>query len=129
MWPNRYWTNYWADRHWPSGEVGGVTPPPSAARSRGGFAPRRIKRQKIEPRGKTLREMFAQVPALPVVLPEIAPEPIAAPAETPDVPIGTFAPDFTPLIEGLSVLRTRLEAQALAQASEDDDAEVLLMVQ
>lgn len=27
MWPNRYWTNYWADRYWaPVGSGGGAAP-------------------------------------------------------------------------------------------------------
>lgn len=107
------------------GQVGGAGPEPEPTPSRGGiWKPRRIKRQTIEKRGRTLRELFEPVPPPPAALP--TPEPVVAAAQA--VPMEQFAPDPAPLVEGLRSLRAARDALALAQALEEDDAEVLLLV-
>lgn len=83
---------------------------------------RRIKRSKPE---RSLRQMFEPVPRSAEAP---LPAPVAHVATTqPIVTRETFAPDPTPLIEGLASLRSLAEAQAIAQAVEGDDAEVLMV--
>lgn len=107
---------------------GGGGAPPVVATTRGGFGGRRIKRgvkhEVIEDRGKTLRELFEPGPPRESAQPPPMAEP-EAPAAAQEVSRETLAPDLTPLIDGLKSLRTAFDAAALAQAIEDDDAEVL----
>ena len=108
------------------GVVGSVIPP--VAEPRHGGYPRRIKRVKTV-RPVSLREMFSRRPeSSPVAEPEPLTSEIVAPSSRGGISIETVAPDVTPLIDGLKSLRAALEAQAMAQAIEDDDAEVLMVM-
>jgi hypothetical protein len=90
--------------------------------------PRQIKRETIEKRGRTLREMFEPSPRAPVVAPQLPePEQVAAENNLPDVPIGTIANDITPLLDALTSLRELRAERELAQSIEEDDAEVLMV--
>jgi hypothetical protein len=106
-------------------------PEPAADRSALGgeyLPPRRIKRETVEKRGRTLREMFEPSPRAPTVAPPL-PEPAPTAENNPlTVPIGTIANDTTPLLDALTSLREVRAERALAQAIEDDDFEVLMVI-
>lgn len=91
---------------------------------------RRIKRAKPE---RSLRQMFEPMPLLrpaETPMPEPRPEPAAAQsaADQANVSLEIIASDPRPLLEGLASLRSLAEARAIAQATEEDDAEILVVM-